>query len=453
MATCEHPDGCPRGAVARVTGVAYCAMHYRRAKSSGGDPGPVHSKWTGRPPPTGECERARCDRLAARRCEGLALCTKHALLLSRRRAGVKPRGPWNEDKRIGCSHPAGCREPAHARYRGVPYCQLHYNRCMRHGHPGALERRIGGSEGCAHPDGCSEAFAARHDGVPYCALHHWRARTNDGDPGSVTRLIGRRGGGTINSNGYRLVFVDGRQVAEHVVVMTRLIGRALQPGETVHHRNGVRHDNRPENLELWARQHPRGQRISDLASWLARDHAAIVLAVGSEPAPARPAPSALPRNRKMNIATRSRDLGPCSHPDGCREPATARRAGTPYCSVHYERLRKRGHLGAVARERAVNGSGSVHVTGYRMVRVDGRSSRPEHRVVMERVLGRPLTSRERVHHRNGVRTDNRPENLELWATGHPPGQRVADLARWIARDHPRVFSAALRTANRALAHT
>jgi hypothetical protein len=54
----------------------------------------------------------------------------------------------------------------------------------------------------------------------------------------------------------------------------------------------------------------------------------------------------------------------------------------------------------------------------------------EHQIVMEGVLGRPLLPGENVHHKNGVRNDNRPENLELWSVRQPPGQRVEDKTVW-----------------------
>lgn len=54
----------------------------------------------------------------------------------------------------------------------------------------------------------------------------------------------------------------------------------------------------------------------------------------------------------------------------------------------------------------------------------------QHRKVMQELLGRALLPTENVHHKNGVRTDNRPENLELWSRSQPAGQRVQDKVAW-----------------------
>jgi hypothetical protein len=55
---------------------------------------------------------------------------------------------------------------------------------------------------------------------------------------------------------------------------------------------------------------------------------------------------------------------------------------------------------------------------------------------MEQMLGRELRPRENVHHRNGVKGDNRPENLELWVKPQATGQRVEDLVAWVIDTYP-----------------
>ncbi len=51
----------------------------------------------------------------------------------------------------------------------------------------------------------------------------------------------------------------------------------------------------------------------------------------------------------------------------------------------------------------------------------------EHRLVMEKLLGRYLMPHENVHHIDGDRANNAPENLELWVSPQPSGQRAHQL--------------------------
>ena len=54
----------------------------------------------------------------------------------------------------------------------------------------------------------------------------------------------------IDSSGYISLLHEGRQVREHRLVAERMLGRPLKPNEHVHHKNKVKTDNRPENLEI-----------------------------------------------------------------------------------------------------------------------------------------------------------------------------------------------------------
>lgn len=102
-----------------------------------------------------------------------------------------------------------------------------------------------------------------------------------------------------------------------------------------------------------------------------------------------------------------------------------KKAGTTkYCFMHAQRLYTHGKLGSPHRLLAASGAGTVR-NGYRIIR-----KQFEHRVIMEMMLGRKLKNHEAVHHKNGQRADNRPENLELWSKSQPPGQRVEDKIKW-----------------------
>jgi len=83
------------------------------------------------------------------------------------------------------------------------------------------------------------------------------------------------------------------------------------------------------------------------------------------------------------------------------------------------------------------GGKTRHKAGYVLVRVPEhpRATKNckyvfEHILVMEEELGRYLLPEEKIHHKNGMKSDNRTSNLEVWTTAHPIGARIKDLVVW-----------------------
>lgn len=98
------------------------------------------------------------------------------------------------------------------------------------------------------------------------------------------------------------------------------------------------------------------------------------------------------------------------------------------CTMHKRRWRETGKFGP---PKSIFAEPSKYTDAAGYVVVSYRNTKNyEHRLIMQEMLGRPLLRSETVHHKNGDRKDNRPENLELWSTWQPGGQRVEDKIAW-----------------------
>lgn len=93
---------------------------------------------------------------------------------------------------------------------------------------------------------------------------------------------------------------------------------------------------------------------------------------------------------------------------GCDRPRSEK-AGRGMCNAHYHRFRAGKSLEGVIQQR---GAGWISSHGYRYI-----GSKGEHRLIMERILGRELHYNEVVHHRDGNPLNNDPSNLELMDRG------------------------------------
>jgi hypothetical protein len=155
------------------------------------------------------------------------------------------------------------------------YCSAQYGRFKKYGDPlggGPFRKPWAKQVGAS----CNVELCDRKAVTRGMCTAHYARWVRLGDPLAGGPLIRRQnlGGKSIDKLGYvfwcdsthPLSTKNGR-VYEHRVVLSEKIGRTLLPGENVHHKNGNRADNRPENLELWVTMQPSGQRPEDLVAF------------------------------------------------------------------------------------------------------------------------------------------------------------------------------------------
>lgn len=109
---------------------------------------------------------------------------------------------------------------------------------------------------------CKKSIAPRSVTCTSCA-----SRLNAVNRGQTGKCRHKKGYVLVRSMEHPRSCANSGYVFEHILVLEKHLGRFLVEGENVHHKNGIRDDNRIENLELWTRPQPSGIRVSDAIAW------------------------------------------------------------------------------------------------------------------------------------------------------------------------------------------
>jgi len=198
------------------------------------------------------------------------LCLGH---YQRRRNGTDMNKPWRIRKIQGPCSVKGCKNQPIAQQ----LCKAHYQRRATGAALDTPLRISPGTISICTVDGCNNPHKAKG----YCHFHWRRANTNvpleqpksiKSKPAVTPKEIPWR----IAPNGYVVGSYKGKRYAQHRFVWEQHHGCVLHPFENIHHINGIRHDNRIENLELWTKAQPAGQRPEDLVKWVVENYPDLV---------------------------------------------------------------------------------------------------------------------------------------------------------------------------------
>lgn len=228
---CAHPN-CDRRHCAK----GYCNTHYLQFKRTGKTQD-IASRYTG-----DGCKEPGCRN--SHKAKGL--CGKHY-----NRALKETFGP--------CTVP-GCEEISFT--KSGAKCSVHWYQESK-----GLEILPRKNAKCRF-EGCPKLALTKGSYRGWCNGHKVQLKQ-----GRELKSLNHRerSGGTwrVNNQGYAVTKIPrtDKVVLQHRLVMEQHLQRTLLPWENVHHINGDRLDIRIENLELWSKAQPPGQRVEDKTQW------------------------------------------------------------------------------------------------------------------------------------------------------------------------------------------